>query len=114
VAADELAGADPRNPRSRPAVFSGTLSRAVIVGNDKGILAGRSSAQFFDLENDPGEISDGGGLDPEKTSLLRKLFREHRKHSLELFKMYGSSSETGEVVLNERERERLKAFGYLE
>ena len=84
------------------------------MGNDKGILAGRSSAQFFDLENDPGEVSDGGGLDPKKTSLLRKLFQEHRKHSLELFKMYGSSSQTGEVVLSERERERLRAFGYLE
>ena len=114
LGADKLPGEDLRTPRLNPAIFAGTLAKAVIVGDDKGILAGRSSARFFDLENDPGEVSDDGGLDPKKTSMLRKLFQEHRKHSLELFKMYGSSSQTGEVVLSERERERLRAFGYLE
>ncbi len=112
--ADDLPGEDLRAPRVNPAIFAGTFAKAVIVGDDKGIFSGDLSAQVFDLENDPGEISDCAGQDPKKTSVLRKRLQKHRKHSLELFQMFGSLSQTGEVVLSERERERLKAFGYLE
>jgi len=113
-AADELPGEDLRTPRLNPAIFAGTLAKAVIVGDDKGIFSAHLPARVFDLKNDPGEISDGAGQDPKKTNMLHKQLQEHRKHSLELFQMFGSPGQAREVVLSEGERERLKAFGYLE
>ena len=42
------------------------------------------------------------------------MLQRHRKRSLELFEIFGSRDQTEEIVLSERERERLRAFGYLE
>jgi hypothetical protein len=110
----ELPGEDLRAPRSESAIFSGTLDQAVITGNVKGIFARKLPARVFDLGIDPGEVTDGTNTVPHRTRVLRKLLQEHRKRSRELFQMYGSPGQTGAVALSERERERLRAFGYLE
>jgi arylsulfatase A-like enzyme len=113
LGADGLPGEDLRTPRSEPAIFSGTLAHAVIVGDDKGIFSGELPARIFHLGIDPGEVEDGTDIVPDRARALRRLLQEHRQRSLELFQKYGSPRPTGEVVLSERERERLKAFGYL-
>jgi hypothetical protein len=114
LAADELPGEDLRGPRSEAAVFTGTLAKAVIVGDGKGIFAGKIPARVFDLGTDPGEQADRAGADTTLTRALRKFLREHRRQSLELHRAYGSQREADDVILSERERERLRAFGYLE
>jgi hypothetical protein len=87
---------------------------AVIVGDGKGIFAGKIPARVFDLGTDPGEQADRAGADTTLTRALRKFLREHRRQSLELHRAYGSQREADDVILSERERERLRAFGYLE
>jgi hypothetical protein len=114
LAADELPGEDLRRPRSEAAVFTGTLAKAVIVGDGQGIFAGKIPARVFDLGTDPGEHADWASADPARTRLLRELLRAHRRQSLELHRVYGSQREADDVILSERERERLRAFGYLE
>jgi len=114
LAADELPGEDLRRPRSEAAVFTGTLAKAVIFGDGKGIFAGNLPARAFDLGTDPGEHDDRASTDPARTRSLRELLRAHRRQSLDLHRAFGSQREAGEVILSERERERLRAFGYLE
>jgi choline-sulfatase len=113
LVADSLPGEDLRGQRTKTAVFSGTLARAVIVGDDKGIFGAGSPEQLFDLQNDRGEESDLANVDPARTRALRELLVEHRQQSLELYRSFGPRREGAEVVLSERERERLRAFGYL-
>jgi arylsulfatase A-like enzyme len=109
-----LPGTDLRRPRSQAAVFAGTLAKAVITGDDKGIFAGAGAVRFFDLGTDPGERNDIAGVEPARVAALRELLREHRRQSQVLRRSFGSQTDAGEVVLSERERERLRAFGYLE
>jgi hypothetical protein len=111
---DGLPGEDLRRPRSEAAVFTGTLAKAVIVGDGKGIFSGNRPARAFDLGTDPGERADWASADPARTRSLRELLRAHRRQSLELHLAYGSQREADDVILSERERERLRAFGYLE
>jgi hypothetical protein len=112
--AEGLPGTDLRRPRLQAAIFTGTLAKAVIRGDDKGIFSGPASARLFGLEVDPGEQNDIGGAEPSRLAALRELLREHRRRSEALHQSFGSQMETGEVVLSESERERLRAFGYLE
>jgi arylsulfatase A-like enzyme len=109
-----LPGEDLRNQRSQRAVFSGTVAKAVIEGDDKAIFAGSQSVRLFDLGRDPGERANLADTGPSRVEELRELLREHRRQSRALFEVFGSPTEAGEVVLSERERERLRAFGYLE
>jgi arylsulfatase A-like enzyme len=109
-----LPGQDLRLPRTRKAIFAGTLVKAVIDGNDKAIFTGSRPARLFDLGDDPGERTDVAGAFRSRVAALRKLLREHRHRSQVLHEAFGSSSEIGEVILSESERERLRAFGYLE
>ena len=112
--AERLPGEDLRLPRSEPAVFSGTFEQAVIFGDDKGFFAANHPARFFDLDVDPGEVADAAADESDRITTLRKMLQRHRKRSLELFEIFGSRDQTEEIVLSERERERLRAFGYLE
>jgi len=112
--ADGLPGIDLHSRPSDAAVFTGTLAKAVIVGHDKGIFSGELPAEIFDLGADAGERNNIAEIDTGRTSALRELLGEHRQQSLALFRAFGSQGEAGDVDLSERERERLRAFGYLE
>ncbi len=114
LAADDLPGEDLRTQRSQAAVFTGTLDKAVIVGDDKGIFARDLSKRFFDLGTDSGEVVDLSAAEPARMRVLLELLREHRRQSRELHLAFGSQRDDGKVILGERERERLKAFGYLD
>lgn len=109
-----LPGADLRLPRPQGEIFAGTLAKTVIDGDHKAIFAGSLPVRLFDLGNDPGERVDIAGREPARVAALRKLLRDHRRQSRSLFDAFGSSTEIGEVVLSERERERLRAFGYVD
>jgi arylsulfatase A-like enzyme len=112
--ADDLPG-DPlrRRPAGAP-VFAGTLARAVVQGDDKGIFGGAGPRRVFDLAADPDEELNLVDLDSQRSRALETLLREHRRQALALYRRIGSQHEPGEVVLSDRERERLKAFGYLQ
>ncbi len=109
-----LPGRDLRTPQSEAAVFTGTMAKAVIAGDDKGIFAGDLPPRIYDLSRDPGEEDATPVASPAQLRVLRALLREHRQQSLELWRVFGSRAETENVVLSESERERLRAFGYLE
>jgi arylsulfatase A-like enzyme len=109
-----LPGEDLRLPRTQREIFAGTLAKAVIDGNDKAIFAGSLPARLFDLGEDPGEQIDVAGAGPSRVAALRKLLREHRRQSQALYMGFDPSTEIGEVILSESERERLRAFGYVE
>ena len=114
LAAEKLPGQDLKTPQLERAVFSGTLDRAVILGGDKGIFSAKFPAQAFDLVADPGQRANVAASGQKRITALRKLLEEHRRHSRSLHRFFGSQRENNEVVLSERERERLKAFGYLD
>ena len=112
--ADDLPGDHlHRRPAGAP-VFAGTLARAVVRGDDKGIFGGGGPRRVFDLAADPDEELNLADLDSRRSRELETLLREHRRQAQELFRRIGSQRESGEIVLSERERERLKAFGYLQ
>ena len=89
-------------------------TKAVIDGDDKAIFAGSLPVHLYDLGVDPDELSNIAATGPTRVAKLRKLLRDHRLRSQALYEAFGPSTETGEVVLSESERERLRAFGYLE
>jgi len=112
--ADDLPGDHlHRRPADAP-VFAGTLARTVVRGHDKGIFGGAGPRQVFDLAADPDEGLNLVESDPQRSRALETLLREQRQRALELYRRLGSQREPGEVVLSDRERERLKAFGYLQ
>ena len=112
--ADDLPGDHlHRRPADAP-VFAGTLARAVVRGHDKGIFGGAGPRRVFDLAADPDEELNLVESDPQRSRALEMLIREHRRQALALYRRIGSQREPGEVVLSERERERLRAFGYLQ
>jgi arylsulfatase A-like enzyme len=114
IETSELPGENLRRPGTQPQIFAGTLAKAVIVGKDKAIFAGSLPARLFDLGDDPGELNDIAATGSSRVAELRAALREHRLRSRTLLEAFGSSTEIGEVVLSESERERLRAFGYLE
>jgi arylsulfatase A-like enzyme len=112
--ADDLPGDHLRRRPAGAPVFAGTLARAVVRGDDKGIFGGAGPRRVFDLAADPDEELNLADLDSRRSRELETLLREHRRQAQELFRRIGSQRESGEIVLSERERERLKAFGYLQ
>ena len=114
LAAEELPGQDLRARLLEKAVFSGTLDRAVILGDEKGIFSAKFPAQAFNLAVDPGERTNLAAGDQNRTTVLREMLDEHRRQSRSLHRRFGSQRDNNEVVLSERERERLRAFGYLD
>jgi len=111
--ADDLPGDHLRRRPAGAPVFAGTLARAVVRGDDKGIFGGAGPRRVFDLTADPDEELNLVDLDSQRSRELETLLREHRRQAQELYRRIGSQQESEEIVLSERERERLKAFGYL-
>jgi arylsulfatase A-like enzyme len=110
----DLPGADLRTRTNEEPVFSGTTERAVIAGNLKASFDGSGALRMFDLEADPGELRDLLVSDPGLADELAVLLREQRLQAQELYIRRGSQNENPDVNLSEEERERLKAFGYLD
>ena len=69
---------------------------------------------LYDLAADPAETTDLALQQPETIDGLERLVRDQKRQALALYRLIGSKEGTGEVQLSRRERERLRAFGYLE
>jgi len=102
-----------RRPSDAP-VFSGTLARAVIRGDFKGIFGGAGPPRVFDLTTDPGEERNIVELDRERARVLRELLADNQRAALQLFESFASQEKSGDVALSDSERKRLEAFGYLQ
>jgi arylsulfatase A-like enzyme len=95
-------------------VFVGTIDRAVVVGGYKAIFSfPEGPSRLFCLADDPGELANLAASDPSRLRTLEELVRAQKEEAVALHRRIGSGSESGEVVLSQRERERLQAFGYL-
>jgi arylsulfatase A-like enzyme len=112
---NDLPGANLRTRSDDDPVFSGTVERAVLTDRFKGIFGGpHDLREVFDLSNDPGELDDLAARDRQRTEMLRELLRHQRRQSVDLHLRLGSETTQHEIVLSEHERERLRAFGYLQ
>jgi len=112
---NNLPGANLRTRSDDDPVFSGTIERAVLYDRFKGIFGGpRDLREVFDLSADPGELDDLAARDRQRMEMLRELLRRQRRQSADLHRLVGSETRRHEIVLSEHERERLKAFGYLQ
>ena len=115
LSADDLPGTVLGSRKVDDPVFSGTLARTVIVGNTKGIFGGPDNmSEVYDLGDDPGEHVNLALRDRNQVKMLRELLRLHHQRSVALYRQYGAEPEDREVVLSESERERLRAFGYIQ
>lgn len=99
---------DPAAP-----VFAGTLELAVVWGGFKGVFGGARPDRLYDLREDPDELFDLAGQRPEVLEELRLILAEQRREARAIYRTFGSDGDPGRVELSERDRERLKAFGYL-
>jgi hypothetical protein len=111
----DLPGTDLHQRSGDEPVYSGTLSRVVVDGRFKGVFGGEFDLrELYDLAADPGETANLVQLDPDRDLRLERLVRDQKRQALALYRLIGSKEMTGEVELSRRERERLRAFGYLE
>lgn len=111
---DDLPGADLRARSSEAVVMAGTLERMVIADGLKGFFDGKGPDRLFDLAADPGETTDLAAARPDELRRLAGMLDAERRRALELYRRLGTAGEAGKVELNEAERERLRAFGYLQ
>jgi arylsulfatase A-like enzyme len=111
---DDLPGTDLRARSNDDPVFAGTTKRAVIAGNLKASFDHTGALWLFDLAADPGEQRNLLDADPRAADKLRQMLREQRRQAKELHRRLGSQQEPTDVALSERERQRLRAFGYIE
>ncbi len=95
-------------------ILAGTLELAVVAGGFKGVFGGNRPDRLYDLREDPGELVDLAGQRPEILEDLRITLAEQRREAQALYRSFGSKGDPGSVELGERDRERLKAFGYLQ
>jgi len=100
---------DPEAP-----ILAGTLEHAVVAGGFKGVFGNRGPDRLYDLTEDPGELVDLASQRPEILEDLRIILAEQRNQARALYRSFGSKGDPGTVEMGERERERLKAFGYLQ
>ena len=115
LSVDGLPGTHLHRRRGDEPVYSGTLSRVVVDGRFKGIFGDEFDLRaLYDLAADPEESVNLAGLDPDRDLRLERLLRDQKRQALALYRLIGSKEMTGEVELSRRERERLRAFGYLE
>jgi arylsulfatase A-like enzyme len=111
----DLPGTDLHRRSGDEPVYSGTLSRVVVDGRFKGIFGDEFDLrELYDLAADPEETVNLIELDPDRDLRLERLLRDQKRQALALYRLIGSKEMTGEVELSRRERERLRAFGYLE
>jgi arylsulfatase A-like enzyme len=115
LSVDGLPGTHLHRRRGDEPVYSGTLSRVVVDGRFKGIFGDEFDLrELYDLAADPEETVNLVELDPDRDLRLERLLRDQKRQALALYRLIGSKEMTGEVELSRRERERLRAFGYLE
>lgn len=110
---DDLPGADLRARSPETVVMAGTLERTVIANGLKGFFGGKGPDRLFDLADDPGETTDLAAARPDELRRLAGILDAERRRALQLFRRLGSAGEAEQVELSEAERERLRAFGYL-
>jgi len=111
----DLPGAPLHRRDEKTPVLIGTLDRAVVVDGYKAIFGyPEEPPLLFHLTDDPGETENLAESDPGRLRTLEELVLTQNEEALALYRRIGSGSESREVVLSERERERLKAFGYLQ
>lgn len=111
---EDLPGSHLHRRDENEPVFVGTLDRAVVVEGYKAIFDDAAgAARLFNLANDAGETIDLAVSDPSQLGLLEELVRARKEEALALYRKIGSGLESEGVVLSERERERLEAFGYI-
>jgi arylsulfatase A-like enzyme len=102
-----------RRPLDAP-VIAGTLEQAVVHAGFKGVFEPSKGARLlYDLEGDPTETKNLIGLDPQRAAVLEAILKEQNQKAIALHRLIGSQGSEREVVLSEREVERLRAFGYI-
>ncbi len=109
-----LPGAHLHSPSREGPILAGTLEHAVVSGGFKGIFGGRQPPRLFNLIEDPGELVDLADRRPDVLANLESMLEAQRRQALALYRSFGSEGVDERVELSERERERLKAFGYLQ
>ncbi len=110
-----LPGAHLHSKSPDSAILAGTLEHAVVLGDFKGIFGGRQPPRLFNMIEDPGELVNVADQRPDVLAHLESILEAQRRQALALYRSFGSKGEDEQVVeLSERERERLKAFGYLQ
>ena len=116
LATTYLPGVDVRTRTRESPVFAGALDLeyAVVTDRFKGIFGGKQPARLFDLQTDPGERTNLADQLPETLRSLHELLVEEHREALALHRKIGSQGGQGPVVLSERDRQRLEAFGYLQ
>lgn len=112
--ADDLPGRELGVPSADRVLMAGTLERMVIADGLKGFFGGTEGARLFDLRADPGENVDLAAARPADLQRLAGLLDRERRAALELHRRLGSAGGGEQVALSVAERERLRAFGYLE
>jgi arylsulfatase A-like enzyme len=85
----------------------GNHRRALVLGADKAILDRNGTMEFFDLAADPGETQPGA-LSPERRRRLVELLDETARRAA----VDGDAAPPQE--LDEEDKERLRALGYME
>jgi arylsulfatase A-like enzyme len=111
---DDLPGVDLRLRADDAVIMAGTLERVLIADGLKGFFDGKGPDRLFDLAADPGETIDLAASRPDELRRLAGMLDAERRRALALYRRLGSSDEAGNVELSEAERERLRAFGYLQ
>ncbi len=111
---DDLPGRDLGAPPAARVLMAGTLERTVIADGLKGFFGGKAPDRLFDLDADPGESVDLAAARPADLQRLAALLDRERRAALELNRRLGSAVGAERVELSAAERERLRAFGYLE
>jgi len=98
--------------RDRPILSQGSEVTSLIRGEWK-ILYGEDTARLFNLATDFGETKDLAGEDPSRLRLLLSEAREYIQSQVALAKELVGREEEGEVKIDARTIEQLKALGYL-
>ncbi len=111
---DGMPGAHLHSRNAESAIHAGTLEHAVVSGGFKGIFSNHQPTRLFNLLEDPGELVDVAGQRPDVVENLESILASQRREALALYRSFGSEGAEERVELSERERERLKAFGYLQ
>jgi arylsulfatase A-like enzyme len=105
-------GGDVSAFRDRPILSQGSEVTSLIRGEWK-ILYGEGTEKLYNLATDFGETKDLAGENPSQLKLLLSEAREYIQSQIALAKELVGREEEGEVKIDARTIEQLKALGYL-